>query len=181
MCACELVGIRPDRRGVGGGHRDYRYGRAGCIEPAPAQPGASAPQSSRQFSSAAGAVRSTVRETGIAQRLAARSALGRLRFRRRREVRTRPPDRAFAGVTVQFAAAAGAGWEGGEALQQRKAATVVFRLDGPEWQCDGRAYFNLSPTEILDRYPHEITEVGIVQHLPKRSFRSTVWRIPPQR
>ena len=43
-----------------------------------------------------------------------------------------------------------------EAVENRKAATVLFRLDGPEWEPDGRAYFNLNASEIIAHYPHEL-------------------------
>ena len=60
------------------------------------------------------------------------------------------------GVTIQFEAVEGGDMELVEAVENRKAATVLFRLDGPEWEPDGRAYFNLNPSEILAHYPHEL-------------------------
>ena len=64
--------------------------------------------------------------------------------------------RALVGVTIQFEAVEGGDMELVEAVENRKAATVLFRLDGPEWEPDGRAYFNLNPSEIIAHYPHEL-------------------------
>ena len=66
--------------------------------------------------------------------------------------------RALVGVSIQFEACEG-GSENVELVASRNAATVVFRLDGPEWEVDGRAYFNLNPAEIIARYQHELETV----------------------
>ena len=60
--------------------------------------------------------------------------------------------RALVAVTVKFEAIEGGGMEEVEAVENRKAATVVFRLDGTDWEADGRAYFNLSPAQTIDYY-----------------------------
>ena len=67
--------------------------------------------------------------------------------------------RALVGVSIQFEACDGGGSENVELVASRNVATVVFRLDGPEWEVDGRAYFNLNPAEIIARYPHELETV----------------------
>lgn len=64
--------------------------------------------------------------------------------------------RALVGVTIQFEAIEGGEMESVEAVENRKAATVLFRLDGPRWEPDGRAFFNLNPAEIVAHYPHEL-------------------------
>lgn len=64
--------------------------------------------------------------------------------------------RALVGVTISFEAIEGGGMEDVEAVANSKAATVVFRLDGPEWQADGRAYFNLSPLQTIEHYNQEL-------------------------
>jgi hypothetical protein len=64
--------------------------------------------------------------------------------------------RALVGVSIQFEAVEGGGMEDVPAVAERKAATVVFRLDGPKWEVDGRAYFNLNPSEAIQRYQHEL-------------------------
>jgi hypothetical protein len=67
--------------------------------------------------------------------------------------------RALVGVSIQFEAVAGGEMEHVEAVAQRKAATVVFRLDGPEWEVDGRALFNLNPAQTIEQYHHELEVV----------------------
>jgi hypothetical protein len=64
--------------------------------------------------------------------------------------------RALVAASVQFEAVPGGAMEDVEAVEHRKAATVVFRLDGPQWQTDGRTVFNLSPAETIARYQHEL-------------------------
>ena len=46
-----------------------------------------------------------------------------------------------------------------EAVANRKAATVVFRLDGPDWEVDGRALFNLNPAQTIEQFQHELEAV----------------------
>jgi hypothetical protein len=67
--------------------------------------------------------------------------------------------RALVAVSVQFEAVPGGAMEDVESVQDHKAATVVFRLDGPEWQTDGRTVFNLNPAETIARYEHELETV----------------------
>jgi hypothetical protein len=67
--------------------------------------------------------------------------------------------RALVGVSIQFEAVEGGGMEHVEAVAHRKAATVVFRLDGPEWEVDGRALFNLNPAQTIEQYNHELEVV----------------------
>ena len=67
--------------------------------------------------------------------------------------------RALVGVTISFEAIAGGGMEDVEAVSNLRAATVVFRLDGAEWRADGRALFNLNPSEAIARYQHELETV----------------------
>jgi hypothetical protein len=67
--------------------------------------------------------------------------------------------RALVGVSIQFEAVPGGGMEDVEAVHQEKAATVVFRLDGPQWETDGRAFFNLNPAETIAHYEHELETV----------------------
>ena len=62
-------------------------------------------------------------------------------------------------VTISFEAIPGGGMEDVEAVGNLRAATVVFRLDGPEWEVDGKAYFNLSPAQTIDYYHNELETV----------------------
>jgi hypothetical protein len=67
--------------------------------------------------------------------------------------------RALVGVSIQFEAVEGGGMEEVEAVGNRKAATVVFRLDGPDWEVDGKALFNLNPAQTIEQFQHELEEV----------------------
>jgi hypothetical protein len=67
--------------------------------------------------------------------------------------------RALVGVAIQFEATEGGDMEDVEAVANRKAATVVFRLDGPEWEVDGRALFNLNPAQTIEQFQHELEVV----------------------
>lgn len=64
--------------------------------------------------------------------------------------------RALVGVTISFEAIEGGGMEDVEAVGNLRAATVVFRLDGPEWRADGRALFNLNPEEAIEHYQNDL-------------------------
>jgi hypothetical protein len=67
--------------------------------------------------------------------------------------------RALVGVTISFEAIEGGDMEDVEAVGNLRAATVVFRLDGPEWRADGRALFNLNPEEAIERYRQDLEVV----------------------
>lgn len=67
--------------------------------------------------------------------------------------------RALVGVTISFEAIEGGGMEDVEAVSNLRAATVVFRLDGPEWRADGRALFNLNPAEAIEHYQNDLETV----------------------
>ena len=67
--------------------------------------------------------------------------------------------RALVAVTISFEAIPGGGMEEVEAVGNLRAATVVFRLDGPEWETDGKACFNLSPAQTIDYFQHELETV----------------------
>lgn len=63
---------------------------------------------------------------------------------------------AFVGVTISFEAIAGGGMEDVEAVGNLRAATAVFRLDAARWHTDGRALFNLNPTEAVRYYQEDL-------------------------
>jgi hypothetical protein len=48
----------------------------------------------------------------------------------------------------------------GEPPDQLRSATAVFRFDHGHWMTDGRAIFNLSPTETIHFYHRELEMVG---------------------
>jgi hypothetical protein len=41
-----------------------------------------------------------------------------------------------------------------------RAATAVFRFDRDHWETDGRAIFNLTPTEAINFYHRDLEMVG---------------------
>lgn len=67
--------------------------------------------------------------------------------------------RALVGVTIQFEAIEGGGMEEVSAVADRKAATVVFRLDSPDWEVDDRPLFNLNPAQTIAQFQHELEGV----------------------
>ena len=70
---------------------------------------------------------------------------------------------ALVGVTISFAAIAGGGMEEVEAVGNLRAASAVFVYVDQHWRTDGRAIFNLSPTEAI-RHFHQSLEM--VAHDP---------------
>lgn len=60
---------------------------------------------------------------------------------------------AFVGVTISFEAIEGGGMEEVEAVSNLRAATAVFSFDEKrQWYTEGRAIFNLNPTEAIQYY-----------------------------
>jgi hypothetical protein len=60
---------------------------------------------------------------------------------------------AFVGVTISFEAIEGGGMEDVEAVGNLRAATAVFSFDEKrQWYTEGRAIFNLNPTEAIQYY-----------------------------
>lgn len=47
-----------------------------------------------------------------------------------------------------------------DAVGNLRAATAVFRFDGDHWETDGRAIFNLTPTEAIHFYQRDLEMVG---------------------
>jgi hypothetical protein len=67
---------------------------------------------------------------------------------------------AFVGVTISFEAIAGGGMEEVEAVGNLRAATAVFRFEQGRWKTEGRAIFNLNPTEAIAYYQDDLVLVG---------------------
>jgi len=67
---------------------------------------------------------------------------------------------AFVAATIAFEAIEGGLMEDVEAVGNLRAATAVFRLDRGQWQTDGRAIFNLNPTEAIAYYRENLVLVG---------------------
>jgi hypothetical protein len=67
---------------------------------------------------------------------------------------------AFVGVTIGFEAIEGGGMEHVEAVSNLRAATAVFRVERGHWATDGRALFNLNPTEAITYYQDNLELVA---------------------
>lgn len=67
---------------------------------------------------------------------------------------------AFVSVTIGFEAIEGGGMEEVEAVGNLRAATAVFRVEHGNWATDGRALFNLNPTEAIAYYQDNLELVG---------------------
>lgn len=67
---------------------------------------------------------------------------------------------AFVGVTISFEAVEGGGMEEVEAVGNLRAATAVFRFENGHWHTEGRAIFNLNPTEAIAYYHDDLILVG---------------------
>lgn len=74
---------------------------------------------------------------------------------------------AFVGVTIEMEDVGRHPPAGGDAVSNLRAATAVFRFDGKQWETDGRAIFNLTPTEAIRHYHRDLELV--VQESPGRS------------
>jgi hypothetical protein len=67
---------------------------------------------------------------------------------------------AFVGVTIAFEAVAGGPMEDVEAVGNLRAATAVFHFRDGRWHTEGRAMFNLNPTEAIHYYRDDFEMVG---------------------
>ena len=47
-----------------------------------------------------------------------------------------------------------------DAVGNLRSATAVFRFDGNHWETDGRAIFNLTPTEAIHFYQRDLEMIG---------------------
>ena len=67
--------------------------------------------------------------------------------------------RALVAATIRFEAIEGGDMEDVEAVANLRAATAVFFLERGKWTTNGRALFNLNPTEAIEHYRHELEMV----------------------
>src|SRR5690606_23881377 len=67
---------------------------------------------------------------------------------------------AFVAVTISFEAIEGGLMEGVEAVGNLRTASALFRFAGGRWQTDGRALFNLLPSEAIAYYHDNLIMVG---------------------
>ncbi len=79
-----------------------------------------------------------------------------VRFARDRNTRQL---RALVAVTIHFEAIEGGDMEDVEAVGNLRAATAIFHYDSRKWTSNGRALFNLNPTEAIEHYRHELEMV----------------------
>lgn len=67
---------------------------------------------------------------------------------------------AFVGVTISFEAVVGGPMEDVEAVGNLRAASAVFHFRDGRWHTDGRAMFNLNPTEAIAYYRDDFEMVA---------------------
>lgn len=67
---------------------------------------------------------------------------------------------AFVAVTISFEAVEGGGMEEVEAVSNLRAATAVFSHINGHWMTEGRAIFNLNPTEAIAHFRDDLVLVG---------------------
>ena len=67
---------------------------------------------------------------------------------------------AMVACTISFEAIEGGGMEEVEAVSNLRAATSVFTFQHNRWATDGRAIFNLNPTEAIAYYNKALVLVG---------------------
>ena len=74
---------------------------------------------------------------------------------------------AFVAVTLEMDTSPDHGLMVGEGTGHFRGGTAVFRFDRGHWQTDGRAIFNLSPTEAIRFYHRDLELVGqeVVENL----------------
>jgi len=67
---------------------------------------------------------------------------------------------ALVSVTISFDAVEGGGMEEVEAVSNLRAATAVFRVERGHWATDGRAIFNLNPSEAVRYFQDNLEMVA---------------------
>ncbi len=67
---------------------------------------------------------------------------------------------AFVAIVIGFEAVEGGGMEAVEAVGNLRAATAVFRIHEGHWSTEGRAIFNLNPTEAVRYFQKNLEMVG---------------------
>jgi hypothetical protein len=64
--------------------------------------------------------------------------------------------RAYVAVTIHFRAVEGGPMEGNPNVDNPKAGSAEFRLDGSDWGTDGKVHFNVNPVEAIQRCQQEL-------------------------
>ena len=83
---------------------------------------------------------------------------------------------AFVAITIGFEAVEGGPMEGVEAVGNLRAATAVFRVRRRSWATDGRAIFNLNPTEAVRYFQENLELVG---HEPRVKRKASLVAASP--
>jgi len=68
---------------------------------------------------------------------------------------------AFVGVAIRFAAIEGGDMEDVEAVSNIRSATAVFLRRDQKWITEGRAIFNLSPPQAIERFGRTMEPVPV--------------------
>ncbi len=69
---------------------------------------------------------------------------------------------AFMSVTIAFEAVPGSDMEGLPAVGNLRCATAVFTFRDGDWTTAGRAAFNLTPEETLDRFRNQYEPIAAI-------------------
>jgi hypothetical protein len=64
--------------------------------------------------------------------------------------------RAYVAVTIKFKAVEGGPMENNPNVDNLKAGSAEFRLDGSDWGTEGKVHFNVNPMEAIQRYQQEL-------------------------
>lgn len=75
---------------------------------------------------------------------------------------------ALVSATISFAAVPGGGMEGVEAVHNLRSATAVFSYVNDRWRTDGRAVFNLNPTQTMQHFKKELEPVQLTSPATRR-------------
>ena len=67
---------------------------------------------------------------------------------------------ALVAITIRFEAIEGGPMEDVEAVGNLRYATAVFRYSGRQWTTEGRAIFNLNPTEAIEHFRSSLIIIG---------------------
>jgi hypothetical protein len=67
---------------------------------------------------------------------------------------------ALVGVTIRFEAIEGGPMEDNPNVGRQRAATAVFRFNGRAWETNGRAIFNLNPSEAIEHFRDSLVMIG---------------------
>lgn len=70
---------------------------------------------------------------------------------------------ALQGVTIAFEAVVGGDMEDVEAVGNLRCGTAIFVHRNGNWTTDGRAVFNLQPTETLERYRECLVPLSVAE------------------